>query len=172
MQPLPVDHTPSTTSIAPTAPPVTIPPADDLSAFTLAYLLAHEAPCPVCGYNLHALLTPRCPECGNALTLRIVNPIIASGPWILAMVFASASAAIGLFFAIAIVHDGWRNTFRGPASEVLSTSVFLLSIPIPALLLLFRRFYLRRHRLLQYLGALLIAAASILAFSLFAMSIK
>lgn len=29
----------------------------------IAYLTAHDAPCPRCGYNLHGLKTPTCPEC-------------------------------------------------------------------------------------------------------------
>lgn len=36
-----------------------------------AYLAAHREPCPSCGYELHQLTGGKCPECGQALCLRV-----------------------------------------------------------------------------------------------------
>src|SRR3982750_4121820 len=37
----------------------------------LDFLREHEAPCPLCGYNLKALTRPICPECGQELMLAV-----------------------------------------------------------------------------------------------------
>lgn len=37
----------------------------------LDFLRDHDAPCPVCGYNLHKLTVPTCPECRHALELTV-----------------------------------------------------------------------------------------------------
>lgn len=36
-----------------------------------SFLHARDADCPRCGYNLRNLIEPRCPECGEALTLKV-----------------------------------------------------------------------------------------------------
>lgn len=38
----------------------------------IAYLAAHDAPCPGCGYNLRGLQTNSCPECGRTLSLKAI----------------------------------------------------------------------------------------------------
>lgn len=46
--------------------------ADDNEAALLARFLAgREVACPQCGYNLRDLVGGRCPECGEALVLRV-----------------------------------------------------------------------------------------------------
>jgi hypothetical protein len=54
---------------APT-PPAPTPPsrAEEL---LLEFLREHDAPCPLCGYNLRALTRPLCPECGQDLVLTV-----------------------------------------------------------------------------------------------------
>jgi hypothetical protein len=37
----------------------------------LEFLREHDAPCPVCSYNLKALTQPICPECGQELELTV-----------------------------------------------------------------------------------------------------
>lgn len=52
-------------------PPAHADPPADSGAMLTAFLAAHDAPCPVCGYNLRALLGNRCPECGRPLVLAV-----------------------------------------------------------------------------------------------------
>ena len=40
-------------------------------ALLLAYLGGHDEPCPMCEYNLRGLTGTVCPECGEALRLRV-----------------------------------------------------------------------------------------------------
>jgi hypothetical protein len=77
----------------------------------LAFLREHEAPCPVCGYNLKALVRPVCPECGQELVLAVGAARVRMG-WLLAAVapgFFSGIAAVFLLIPIVarlIVGDG------------------------------------------------------------------
>ena len=71
-------------------------------ALLLEFLREHESPCPVCGYNLKALLRPICPECGQELVLAVGTPPLRLG-WLMAAVapgFFSGIAAIFLLVPI------------------------------------------------------------------------
>lgn len=43
-------------------------------AEALAYLAAHDAPCPACGYNLRSINRMICPECGTPVTWPLIVP--------------------------------------------------------------------------------------------------
>src|SRR5690349_9822829 len=64
------------------------PPAD----FLTAYLAAHDANCPACGYSLRNLKRGVCPECGEALTLRVGLVEPRMGLWIAGLVGLAAGA--------------------------------------------------------------------------------
>ena len=84
----------------------------------LEFLREHEAPCPLCGYNLKALVRPVCPECGQELVLAVGTPPLKLG-WLLAAVapgFFSGIAAVFVLIPIVarlIFGDGrmswWLN---------------------------------------------------------------
>jgi hypothetical protein len=75
----------------PQAAPTTTSRAQDL---LLDFLRDHEAPCPVCGYNLKALTRPVCPECGQELVLTV-------GAALLRLAWLLAALAPGFFSGIA-----------------------------------------------------------------------
>jgi hypothetical protein len=140
------------------APAVLPPPtADEL--FTLEYLQSHEAACPACGYNVHALQVPRCPECGNRLALRIVSTDRLSRSWVAAMVAASLAAGVGLLVLAAVLRSGWPR--MGPPEQLkcnILLPFFLAMIPLPGALLLFRRVFGRRSAPFRRLSASLLVA--------------
>lgn len=81
----------------------------------LDFLREHEAPCPVCGYNLKALTRPICPECGNDLVLTVGVPRLGLA-WLLAALapgFFSGIAAVFLLVPIVLrylIGDGqWSH---------------------------------------------------------------
>lgn len=41
----------------------------DADSDLIAYLRRHNTACPACGYQLRALTTTRCPECGEHITI-------------------------------------------------------------------------------------------------------
>jgi hypothetical protein len=65
----------------------------------LEFLREHEAPCPVCGYNLKALLRPVCPECGQPLVLAVSTPPLRLG-WLLAAVAPGFFSGIAAIFTL------------------------------------------------------------------------
>lgn len=62
----------------------------------------------MCGYNLRALATPRCPECGESLRLSVsvVEPRL--GPWIAAHGSVTIEAAVALIVTIIILFQTLR----------------------------------------------------------------
>jgi hypothetical protein len=124
-----------------TDPPITpTAPAPDPDAFTLAYLGENEADCPACGYNVHALREPRCPECGKPLRITVFQAGTGiSLPWVIATVAASLAAGIGLLVAVITLRDGFPHQWH---FRVVLT-YFLLCLPVPLPLLLLRRWFLR-----------------------------
>jgi hypothetical protein len=68
----------------------------------LDFLREHEAPCPLCGYNLKALVRPVCPECGQELVLTVGAARVRLG-WLMTAVapgFFSGIAAVFLLVPI------------------------------------------------------------------------
>ncbi len=66
-----------------------------------------DIPCPVCGYNLRAITSTNCPECGAKLDLRVGSTDLKLGPWIAALLvvglplgFLAGAAIVGLTFGI------------------------------------------------------------------------
>lgn len=101
--------------------PAHVPPAPPTSRaqdLLLEFLREHEAPCPVCGYNLKSLTRPFCPECGQALVLS-VGTVGLRLRWLLAAVapgFFSGIAAVFLLVPIVlriVIGDGRLSVLPG-----------------------------------------------------------
>jgi hypothetical protein len=80
--------------------PSPAPPAGDEQAL-FDWLATHDAPCPVCSYNLRALREPRCPECAARLFLAVGTEDMAIGPWLLAVV--ALAMAMGFDTVVALI---------------------------------------------------------------------
>ncbi|NLE59493.1 MAG: hypothetical protein GX616_14110 [Planctomycetes bacterium] len=133
----------------------------------LHYIADRDVPCPVCGYNLRALTVPRCPECGRevVLSIRLVEPYMRA--WVTLAVAVSASAGVGLFLILILVMEG-----RLPSGNIHSglklfiECHFIGSIPAAVVVLLVRRWFLRRGKPVQWtiaiVGVLMWAVAFVL----------
>jgi hypothetical protein len=77
--------------------------ADDVAAspVLVAFLADRDMPCPLCGYNLRAVRSPRCAECGARIELRVQSDDLRLGPWIAAIV--GASVPEGFLIAAGVV---------------------------------------------------------------------
>jgi hypothetical protein len=73
--------------------PPTMTPAQQM---LIDFLREHDAPCPVCGYNVRALTRPICPECKQELTLTVGAARLQLG-WLF------AALAPGFFSGIAAI---------------------------------------------------------------------
>lgn len=76
--------------------PVTPTRAEEL---LLDFLRDHDAPCPVCNYNLRALTKPICPECGHSLALTVSAAKLRIG-WLLAAVAPGFFSGVAAFFVL------------------------------------------------------------------------
>lgn len=70
--------------------------ADEL---LLDFLRDHNAPCPICNYNLRALTKPICPECGQALSLTVSAAKLRIG-WLLAAVAPGFFSGVAALFVL------------------------------------------------------------------------
>jgi hypothetical protein len=75
-------------------------------------LAGREEPCPKCGYNLRDLTGDRCPECGDALVLRVqlVEPKLAA----MLTGLVGLSAGFGLN-ALLLIYFVIVSFLRGPS---------------------------------------------------------
>ena len=116
-------------------------------ALLLAYLGGHDEPCPMCEYNLRGLTGTVCPECGEALRLRVS----LSEPKMAAYLCGLIGLSVGVGFSGIILAFGIVGTlvWGYPGSEVDWMLVALVSqfvIEILAMWLwLVRRNWIRRR---------------------------
>ncbi len=155
-----------------------VPPegvSDD--AFLLAYLGQCEAPCPACGYNVHRLREPRCPECGVTLVLRLVSQEGLNRLWVVAMAVAAAGAGMGLFSLSVVLVERWpplevgSPEFPRMLGFNIVISYFLLMIPLPALLLWGRRRFATGSQDIKRAAVAALAIATAAAMVTFALLI-
>src|SRR6185369_10322700 len=96
----------------------------------LDFLRDRDVACPLCHYNLRALTSPRCPECGRELrlTIGLVEP--RQGAWLTGQIALTAPAGIGLMIIIVSAFSGWPE---GNSRQGLMDFAFLFHIAmIPA----------------------------------------
>src|SRR5439155_15756670 len=83
-------------------------PADD-PALLAVYLSSRDVPCPQCGYNLRQLTGVNCPECGEALALRVQSADPKQAAPIAGLIALSAGAGLNvLLLAYAIIVVNFR----------------------------------------------------------------
>ena len=85
------------------------------------FLAGRDVACPGCGYNLRDLRGSRCPECGDALSLRVglVEPKQAAG--IAGLIGLAAGAGLSGLLLVYIVLRFlvFGNSFRGASMFVI-----------------------------------------------------
>ena len=107
----------------------------------LEYVRDRDVACPVCGYNVRNLTTPRCPECGEQLALHLAPVEPKLGLWLAMLVPLLLGAGLGLLFIIL-----W--SFKGSPSrrEMPVIVSFILCVPLAAVAIATRRRFMRLGR--------------------------
>jgi hypothetical protein len=102
------------------------------------YLAERDVPCPRCGYNLRALTSGRCPECGDELQLQVglVEPRLRAYVALLVACCFGCGGSM-LFGAVALncAPSGW---WTEPCAVVLLVQLLLSGVML--------LFVLRRRR--------------------------
>ncbi|MFI4882220.1 MAG: hypothetical protein ACIAQU_06505 [Phycisphaerales bacterium JB064] len=84
----------------------------DTGRFLREFVSGRDVPCPSCSYNLRDLTSAVCPECGEALALRLQaeHPrvsVLVLGLLPLAMAFGFFTIITLFVIGISIWHDDW-----------------------------------------------------------------
>lgn len=139
------------------------------------FLAGRDVACPACGYNLRGLREPRCPECGEAIALRVglVEPRQAAG--ITGLIGLAAGAGMnGLLLGYAMIRVVFfRDSFGGMDAFLWLNLVGLL-VEGGALVLWLRR-WRRIRRLARPTKVVLVAgcwALTLLNLLLFSVLVK
>ena len=125
-------------------------------------LAVRDVPCPVCGYNLRAISSANCPECGAKLDLRVGSTDLKLGPWLAALLvvglplgFLAGAAILGLVSSI-VDNDLQALTVAG---GLLIPIIIMAGILV--ILIRRRRSIWRLSRFRQVLLALLMLITSV-----------
>lgn len=70
--------------------------------------------CPVCNYNLTAITTTKCPECGATLQLRMSSDDLKLGPWVVALLAMAFPLSVVALFSISLVLSFMSLATVGP----------------------------------------------------------
>src|SRR5438045_2504229 len=96
----------------------------DDAALLRQFLSERDVPCPRCGYNLRNLGGNRCPECGDALALRVNLSEPRLGPLIAGLVSLSAGAGLnGLLLLYGLMVVAFQHRGSGLDSFFICNGV-------------------------------------------------
>jgi hypothetical protein len=131
-------------------------PTADKTEMLLEFLRDHDTPCPVCGYNVRALTTPRCPECGQTLELKVgaKEPRIAA--YIVLVTALSLAAGCGLLACILLPASG--GTLHRSFGVYYPVFGSVATIPLAIAALVIRRRFMKTRAGGQWALAILACA--------------
>jgi hypothetical protein len=134
----------------------------DDDAALLGWLRDRDVECPLCQYNLRGLTVPRCPECGHALCLSVslIDPFAKA--WVALAVAVCGSAGFGLMLLCLVLRAGLPH--EGIADWMII--FFILTMPLPLVLLKTRRRFQQLSRSRQWFVAIAICALPAVAMAI------
>jgi hypothetical protein len=146
----------------------TSPTAD--TAILIDWLRDRDVPCPLCGYNLRHLTSPRCPECGQELCLAVtaVEPFLKA--WITLAASAAASAGVGVLMLVLVARVGWPGEDE-PLLDI-SICLFIAMIPVAGFIFYRRRKLLKLARSTQWTVAIICIAMFAIALTMFMVKLR
>ncbi|MBO6740095.1 MAG: hypothetical protein JJ916_09565 [Phycisphaerales bacterium] len=128
----------------------------------LAFLRDHDAPCPICGYNLRGVTLSVCPECECPIELGVSSSSSYLGAWLLALLaFAmplSFDLIVGTMMLIGVIMSAGENA-EGVFLLVSLVTLTLVSVGMLWVLVARKRDWLRMPRRRQWRMAWALFAA-------------
>jgi hypothetical protein len=148
-------------------PPVS--PQHDDHAMLITWLSTHDAPCPACKYNLRHLTEPRCPECGQPLSLAIATSQPFSRTWIATALLLWSNAFPSLYFLTEFTHELLTQHhiyFPRESRDRLLVIFYLSATPLAIAFLFLRRRFTRLPKQAQISIVAFLAAATLIGFDI------
>lgn len=105
------------------ADPKQTPTVSDDQAALLDFLRERDVPCPVCKYNLRALTSDRCPECGRTLKLAVGTIEQRLGAYIVTLVCSLLPGGPGVLFAIIVIDSGFPSTADSEFASIMAIGI-------------------------------------------------
>ena len=150
--------------------PTSLEAAGSAQEMLLEFLREHEAPCPVCGYNLKALTRPICPECGQELVLAVGAARLHFG-WLFAAVAPGFFSGIAAVFVLVPIVIMTAVANRRPPLRIIAVDAFGWCSGVFAILLAANRHrFIAQPRARQRWWALGIWLVHVAALGLFIMA--
>jgi hypothetical protein len=112
-----------------------------------AFLRDRDAHCPLCQYNLRNSTGTSCPECGKPIALQVSALDIPVQAWAVTVVTWSLAAGLGIPLFIMLFNEGRP---RGPQLEIFTYYCFVAAMPVPLMVLMLRRRFLRLQASIQF----------------------
>jgi hypothetical protein len=138
-------------------------PTDD-TALLLHYLQSHDAPCPLCKYNLRNLTQPRCPECGRELRLNVGIVEQNFRPYVALLTSVLLPAGMGLITWAGTIHSGGEIYSHMSGFELIALISFQIAPFAAMLALALRRGFLRLELPVQRTLAVLAALGCLILY--------
>ena len=158
-----------------THPPTSMRADPSMDAEVVAFLKGRSALCPRCGYDLRDIGTATCPECGEALELKVGSSRPRFGWLVVAMIPGCFSGVAAVFVLVPIVMtvSGWIPWGQGPPWPVMLAELFGCSSAAAVWAM-----YRHRHRIMhwktrrQQIFAAIVWGVHMLAFGLFVLAMS
>ena len=117
------------------------------------YLAEHDAPCPVCAYNLRGVTLAVCPECECPIELGVSSSSSFLGAWLLALLsFAmplSFDLIVGTMMLVGVIMSAGENP-EGVFLLVSLSTLTMVSVGMLWVLVARKRDWLRMARRRQW----------------------
>lgn len=93
-----------------------------------AYLADHDAPCPICGYNLRGVTLGVCPECECPIELGVSSSSSFLGAWLLALLAFAMPLSFDLLVGLMMIISTVMTGFEDASAIFLMISLLTLSM--------------------------------------------
>ncbi len=130
-------------------------------------LATRDLPCPVCGYNLRAIASTNCPECGAKLDLRVGSTDLKLGPWLVAVLSVGLPLGACALWSITVATFMTIQNTWAAASVTGIITLGIASIPYAiamAALIAKRRWFWKWSRTRQRVVTAIVGIGSGLVF--------
>ena len=103
-------------------------PRDPSPQMLRAFLAEHDAPCPICGYNLRGVTLDICPECECPIELGVSSSSSFLGAWLLALLAFAMPLSFGMLIGAMMIVSSVMSGGDVPEAVFLMIALSTLTL--------------------------------------------